>query len=505
MNTLVDKSQPVDIMIISEGTYPYVRGGVSSWIDQLMHGLPRFRFGIVFIGSRREEYEGVKYNYPENLVYLAESYMFDDIRRVGIQPRSGSQEALEKIEAIHTWFRNPDNTFPEKLSDLNFYLKEADEPFFLYSEKAWEFISSTYEKSGTDIPFVEYFWTVRSIHAPIWKIAKIARVVSGKAKVIHTPSTGYAGFLGTLLSKNDRIPLILTEHGIYTKERRIDLLSSNLFQDSRAELTRQSHEEDVIKQMWIRFFEGIGRFCYDRANPILSLFKGAQQAQIAYGAVPERCRVIPNGVDIHKLDKAYQTRSRKVAPVVTLIGRVVAIKDIKTFIRAIRIAAYEVPDIEGWIVGPMDEDPDYAMECMQIVQNLNLEKQIKFLGFQNIVEILPKSGLLTLTSISEGMPLVILEGFGAGLPCVATDVGSCRELIEGALDEEDIAIGKAGEVVPIADASALARAYVRLLQNEAEWQEAQRNARTRVRRYYTQEQFLQSYRKIYEEALQWQA
>ena len=504
MKILLDKKLPVDIMIVSEGTYPYVRGGVSSWIDQLMRGLPHYRFGIIFIGSRPEDYEGIKYQFPDNLVYLLESYMFDFGPREHAAPRRGDPTALGKVEKIHSWFRHTEGPFPEALTSVDFFLKEVDESFFLYSERAWDFITAVYEEKCASMPFIEYFWTVRSIHAPIWKIAKIADAVAGKARVIHTPSTGYAGFLGTLVSQNDTLPLILTEHGIYTKERRIDLLSSTLFQNSKVDLLKQSDEDDYIKQMWIRFFEGIGRMCYHRADPILSLFNGAKRAQIAYGAPEERCRVIPNGVDTERLGKAYAARSEAIPHVVTLIGRVVAIKDIKTFIRAIRIAAYEIPDIEGWIVGPMDEDPDYAMECMQIVQNLDLEKHVKFLGFQNITDILPKSGLLTLTSISEGMPLVILEGFAAGLPCVATDVGSCRELIEGALNEEDIAIGKAGEVVPIADSSALATAYTALLGDEERWRAAQKHALERVNRFYRQEQFLQSYDTIYREALGWQ-
>lgn len=505
MKTLLDKNLPIDIMIVSEGTYPYVRGGVSSWIDQLMRGLPDYRFGIIFIGSRREEYDAIKYTFPENLVYLLESYMFDFGVREQVAPRRGDPVALQKVERVHRWFRKPETTFPKALGTLDFFLKEVDESFFLYSESAWDFITKRYEEKCPSMPFIEYFWTVRSIHAPIWKVAKIADAVAGKAKVVHTPSTGYAGFLGTLLSRNDDIPLILTEHGIYTKERRIDLLSSTLFQNSKAELLKQSDEDDYIKQMWIGFFEGIGRMCYHRADPILSLFNGAREAQIAYGAPEARCRVIPNGVDTKKLRQALEAREETIPHVVTLIGRVVAIKDIKNFIRAIRIAAYEIPDIEGWIVGPMDEDPDYAMECMQIVQNLELEKHVKFLGFQNIVDILPKSGILTLTSISEGMPLVILEGFAAGLPCVATDVGSCRELIEGALNEEDIAIGKAGEVVPIADSSALANAYVKLLGETEFWKLAQQNALKRVNRFYRQEQFLESYDAIYREALSWRA
>jgi len=501
MRVLLDKNTPIDIMIISEGTYPYVRGGVSSWINQLMHGLAEFTFGIVFIGSRRDEYEKIQYDYPDNLVYLLEAYMFEPRPKEAIAPSGGKTETLRKVETIHRWFTSPQKSFPQKLHDLDFYLHEVDEKFFLYSEKSWSFITALYEKNTPSMPFIEYFWTVRSIHSPIWILAHIAKKIAGKAKIIHTPSTGYAGFLGTLVSQNDNTPLILTEHGIYTKERRIDLLSGTLFQNSKVDLLKQSYEDDYIKQMWIRFFEGIGRFCYDRANPILSLYKGAQKAQIAYGARAERCRVVPNGVDTKRLGDACAKRSDTIPPVVTLIGRVVAIKDIKTFIRAIRIAVNTMPDLEGWIVGPTDEDPDYANECMQIVQNLDLQNHVKFLGFQNITDILPKSGLLTLTSISEGMPLVILEGYAAGLPCVATDVGSCRELTEGALNEEDIAIGKAGEVVPIANAAALADAYTTLLGDPELWKAYQQNGLRRVNTFYRQEQFLDTYRNIYQEAL----
>jgi glycosyltransferase involved in cell wall biosynthesis len=505
MKLLLDKEIPIDIMIISEGTYPYVRGGVSSWISQLMQGLPQYNFGIVFIGSRRDEYDGIAYEYPDNLVYLLESYMFDQNKKSDVHPQKGKKVTKEKVETIYRWFRSGENDFPKALHDLRFYLEEVDQDFFLYSERSWEFITEKYEKNTPSMPFIEYFWTIRSIHAPIWKLAKIAEHVKGKAKVIHTPSTGYAGFLGTLLSQNDEIPLILTEHGIYTKERRIDLLSSTLFQDTKADLLKQSYEDDYIKQMWIRFFEGIGLFCYNRANPILSLYKGAQQAQIAYGADAKKCRVVPNGVDTKRLSLAFEKREEKIPKVVTLIGRVVAIKDIKTFIRAIRIATQEIPEIEGWIVGPMDEDPDYANECMQLVQNFDLQKNVKFLGFQNIIDILPKSGLLTLTSISEGMPLVILEGFAAGLPCVATDVGSCKELLYGALDDEDIAIGKAGEVVQIADAAGLAKAYTTILNDEKVWKSCQENGRKRVLTFYRQEQFLGTYDNIYQKALTWQA
>jgi glycosyltransferase involved in cell wall biosynthesis len=251
--------------------------------------------------------------------------------------------------------------------------------------------------------------------------------------------------------------------------------------------------------MWVRFFEGIGKVSYNRANPILSLFGVAKETQILYGADANRCRVIPNGVDIDRLGATLKNRPEGIPKVITLIGRVVSIKDIKTFIRAIRVTADIIPEVEAWIVGPDDEEEEYANECRELIDILEIKDNIKFLGFQNIVDILPKSGLLTLTSISEGMPLVILEGFAAGVPCVSTDVGSCKELIYGGDNPEDKALGEAGVVCEIANVKQLADGYIALLGDEKRWREAQEVAINRVNKFYTQDIFLDNYKKVYED------
>ena len=77
------------------------------------------------------------------------------------------------------------------------------------------------------------------------------------------------------------------------------------------------------------------------------------------------------------------------------------IKDIKTFIRAMRRVVNLMPEAEGWIAGPEDEDPGYAEECRNLTESLGLSDKVKFLGFQRIDEILPKVGALILSSISE--------------------------------------------------------------------------------------------------------
>jgi glycosyltransferase involved in cell wall biosynthesis len=132
--------------------------------------------------------------------------------------------------------------------------------------------------------------------------------------------------------------------------------------------------------------------------------------------------------------------------------------------------------------------------------SLGIENQVRFLGFQKIDELMPKLGLVVLSSISEALPLVLLEGFAAGVPAVATDVGSCRQLIHG-LDEEDQALGSAGGIVRIADPEALALACVELLSDQERWTSAQQAGIARVERYYTQDMMFGYYRDLYNTAL----
>ena len=496
---LIRESDEIDILLLGEGTYPYIRGGVSSWIHQLINGMPDLKFGIIFLGSMESEYGDIRYELPDNLVHLETHYMFTPEEKEAPKKPKDTDE-FESIEELYQWFRTGEGAMPDTMKDIHFYTEKITHKHFLHSKQSWEFITEKYRENCDDLPFIDYFWTVRNIHKPIWLLADIVKKMP-KCKVLHSPSTGYAGFLASLASYNTNTPFILTEHGIYTRERKIDMLTANWVSYQKPSLLKQTEELNYIKRMWVRFFEQIGLFAYRRADHILSLFAGAREIQVEFGADREKTRVIPNGVDVDGLEQAYLARKEGIPKVITLIGRVVSIKDIKTFIRAIRIVANEIEDIEAWVVGPLDEDELYADECRYMVETLKLQKNFFFKGFQNIKDILPLTGLLTLTSVSEGMPLTILEGYAAGVPCVATDVGSCRDLIYGSLNDEDVAIGKAGEITTIANPSALAESYIKFLTDEALWKQAQKSALDRVRRFYRQDMFLQTYRDIYEEVM----
>ncbi|MEZ5728654.1 MAG: GT4 family glycosyltransferase PelF [Burkholderiaceae bacterium] len=515
MSETLPRADSVDVMLLLEGTFPYVSGGVSSWVNQIIRGFPELRFGAVFVGSTPDDYGEMRYELPENLVHLEVHYMHSHSAPPLMASGRGDAAAFDANAALHDALRtlreqagqgDTTRAAGRLLEQVIPMLDEGghlSEHAFLHAERSWEQITDAYRRFSTDPSFVDYFWTVRIMHAPIWTLMRIAAKLI-PARCYHTISTGYAGFLGAILRHRTGRPLLLSEHGIYTKERKIDLFQATWIRDNRNLFEKDPAQLAYFRDLWIRFFEALGRMCYDAADRIVALYENNRLRQVADGAPAHKTLNVANGINLPRLAALRDRREKGPdggpPPTLCLIGRVVPIKDIKTFIRAMKTVVDQLPDAEGWIAGPEDEDPAYALECRSIAISLGLEHKVRFLGFQKIDELLPKVGLGVLSSISEALPLVLLEGFAAGVPAVATDVGSCSQLIYG-LDEDDRALGAAGEVVRIADPEALGQAAVRLLADPERWRAAQQAGIQRVEQFYTQEMMFGRYRELYDFAL----
>ncbi len=502
--TYVRRAREADIGLLLEGTFPYVSGGVSTWVDRIIRACPEYRFAVCFLGGRRTDYGEMKYALADNVVHMEVHHIQDPHSAPPIRAQEGNREALARIARLHDYLRDPgavsaaatafEHVFKELGARDGFDLGQ-----FLYSRAAWDYVVDQYLLYCSDPSFIDYFWTARAMHAPIWLLDRIARDFV-RTRAFHTISTGYAGFLGTLLKRRRAVPLIVTEHGIYTKERKIDLLQSTWINDTQSFFQRDVATLSHFRAMWTRFFEGLGRLCYDAADVITALYEQNRLRQISDGADPGRTRNIPNGIRVERYAPLRRERSDVPPRVICLIGRVVPIKDIQTFIWAMRIVVNRLPEAQGWIVGPADEDPEYAAECRALTESLRLSANVRFFGFRDVADILPKVGLVVLSSISEALPLVILEAFAAGVPAVVTDAGACRQLING-LDGDDAALGAAGRVVRVADPQALAEAAIELLGDHAMWREAQQAAIARVETYYAEDRMFAAYRDVYESVL----
>jgi glycosyltransferase involved in cell wall biosynthesis len=129
-----------------------------------------------------------------------------------------------------------------------------------------------------------------------------------------------------------------------------------------------------------------------------------------------------------------------------------------------------------------------------LIAQLDL-KDVLIVGNTNVPEYLAKIDFTLLTSISEGQPLSVLESMAARRPCVTTDVGCCRELIEG---ENSDTMQRAGIVVPPMNAQALASAMAFLCNNEDERRQMGEIGRQRVLDGYLHETMVANYQNNYE-------
>ena len=493
-----------DITLLLEGTYPFIRGGVSGWVHQIIEGLPQFTFSLIFLGSRKSDYGEMKYALADNVIHLECHYLWDHFFSAKPRACEGNQEYIRESGKLHDWFRNPCSGFDE--AALEKLLVSLGQPSgftaeeFFFGDGTWRQICEYYNKYDAENSFIHYLWAIKATHAPLFKLATVAHQLPVATGAFHTVSTGFAGFLGVLLHYRTGRPLILTEHGIYTKERKVDLQSLFIkeHRDSLGDALDMGMQYQEL--LWIRYFESLGRLIYKASNPVISLYENNRRRQIDDGADSERTQVVPNGMEIERFLALRAQRPVAIPLVIGLLGRIVPIKDIKTFIRAMRTVVIQLPEAEGWLIGPEEEDREYVEECRSLIRELGLEGKVRFLGFQKISDILPRLGLLVLTSISEAFPLVLLEAFASGLPVVTTDVGACREIVEGN-SAEDRALGSAGIVTPIADPEATAAGIVTLLTDEDRWYEAQKAGARRIEKYYTQARMLDSYKRIYDEAL----
>jgi glycosyltransferase involved in cell wall biosynthesis len=162
-------------------------------------------------------------------------------------------------------------------------------------------------------------------------------------------------------------------------------------------------------------------------------------------------------------------------------------------IQAFAFAKQRVPNLKLWVMGPYEEDPDYAQECFDLVDAQHI-RDVVFTGRINVSDYLGRMDFTILTSISEGQPLTILESYAAHLPVIATDVGNCRELIYGPNDD----FGTAGILTHIMNLEEVANAMVELALSPKMREQMGESGYRRVNNGYSIDDMKQKYREIYD-------
>lgn len=461
------------ICLVLEGSYPYVHGGVSTWTHQYISEMAEHEFVLWLIGAKQEQAGQFVYELPKNVIAVQEVFL--DSRPLD---EKGSSYSLtdEETRAVRDLVFCQDPDWPVIFSMLQEGRITPNQ--LLRSPEFFTVLTELCEEQYPLLSMADLFHTIRSMLFPLLNL--LTSPVP-EADVYHAISTGYGGMMARLGSEMQHKPLLLTEHGIYTRER-------------EQELIRASWVLSTMRNQWIRFFYLLSSAIYQKADRVTSLFARARQTQLELGCREDQCQVIANGIDYDSLSATPLKKEDGWVDIGAVV-RLAPIKDIKTMLYSFYELAKQVPQVRLHIMGGVD-DPQYGDECYRLAQKMDLGERLIFTGRVDVRAYMEKIDFTILTSISEGQPLSVLESMAAGRPCVTTDVGCCKDLLEGQAGDD---LGLAGYCLPPTDVDGIARALKDMALDRNQRLAMGVVAKKRVASYYQYPQMISQYRRLYEE------
>jgi glycosyltransferase involved in cell wall biosynthesis len=196
------------------------------------------------------------------------------------------------------------------------------------------------------------------------------------------------------------------------------------------------------------------------ADALVAVSESVKQDLVALGIAPEtRIRVIPVGLDLAHLAKGLPRGRLRAeagiperAPLVGMVGRLVPIKDVPTFLRAARIVGEAMPEARFALVG--DGEERAALESLS--RELGLDGKATFFGWRrDLPAVYGDLDVVVNASRNEGTPVALIEALAAAKPVVATRVGGTPDVLGE---------GERGWLVPPGDPGSLARAVLETLE-----------------------------------------
>lgn len=463
------------ICIVAEGSYPYILGGVSSWINTITRSFPEHEFVIFAISANSSCKGKYKYQLSQNVVEVKDVFL-DNINIQLDGGKKGKKYKFSKLEkSALRGLLNGDITSWDNIFNFFKQRKINNASEFFLSKNFFNLVEDLYIKEYPYTPFTEFLWTIRSMYLILFYLLSCD---IPKADIYHSVSTGYAGIIASYAKFLYNKPFILSEHGIYTREREEEIIKANWV-------------KGYYKEIWIKYFYNLSIGAYKGADIVTSLFETNKTLQTELGCPQEKITIIPNGVDVSKFEHIKSNDDNNVINIGAII-RVVPIKDIKTMVKSFQLVKDKIHNSKFYIMGPTDEEKEYYKECIQLVEQLDI-KDVVFTGSINILEYVGKMDILVLTSISEGQPLAVMEGMAAKKPHVCTNVGDCKDLLYGVDDY----YGQAGFIQYVMDYNSIANSIIKLCKNKKLRNEMGISGYNRVSNLYKKESFIRKYKELY--------
>ncbi len=294
----------------------------------------------------------------------------------------------------------------------------------------------------------------------------------------HATAAGFCGLPSIVAKMRDETPLVVTDHGVFPRERYIGIGSEKSL-------------SFFAKKFLINLSILVSKMLYKLADKVLPVCRFNTTWERIFGVENEKIKVIYNGVDPEVFKPKPKPEKTRNIPTVVAAARVMPLKDIETMIKASAIVREAIPNVKFIVYGALDADPLYTRKCQLLIKELKLENTFILAGHHpKPSEIYNEGDISILSSISEGFPYTVIESMACAKPVVATDVGGVREALEGF-----------GIIVKPRDPKALAEGVIKLLTDPELRETLGRRAREEILAKYRTDLTINEYRNVYNELI----
>ncbi len=420
--------------MFTEGTYPFIVGGVSTWCDSLLNGLSDIDFQVMPItagGVHRE----ILFPIPGNTVLCGHLDLWsEDVPlSVPVLPRvfrsrervAGADPGVDLPSALARGllgWESDQEAFVEALLWCRRNPRRIRSAF--RSRSAWNrFVATLHELaecSADDYTAAPQFdmLGVTELYRLLWWVGRSAAYATPAGEnspdLLMVTAAGWAAIPAVVHKALHGTPILLTEHGIYVREAYLAAIRNGASPAGRWTASRVAR--------------GLSRLAYAYADRVSPVTEANAAWENEFGVAAERITTIYNGVVVP---------SRREPPpdnkIIVAVGRIDPLKDIKTMLRTASTVLVSHPTAKFIHYGPIPpENAKYADECFALHAELGLDERFVFAGStDDPYGVVARADIALLTSISEGSPITVLEAMASGRPVVATAVGGVLEAVRG--------------------------------------------------------------------------
>lgn len=460
------------VTLLTEGTYPHSHGGVSVWCDQLVTGMPDVRFDVLAVTGTGGE--PVVWDLPPQVARVRSVPMWGPAPAGRAPAGRRARRLAAAYERFVTALLDPcaEDGFAPALYALADAAADGHLGPFLRGDRAIGVLTSVWNRPGLMVREAR-----PSLHDAVTATTLLEHALRPLTAdvpedgVAHAVSGGVAVLPGLAGRERHGVPLLLTEHGVYLRERYLGY--------------RTAPYRWPVKALVLGFFRLLAEETYRRAALITPGNRYNRLWEEQGGADPRLIRTVYNGVDPAAFPPAGPEPD---GPVLSWAGRVDPIKDLETLIRAFALVREEQPAARLRLFGGTPRGGEaYRERCEALAADLGQADAVVFEGrVDDITDAYAAGSVVMLSSISEGFPFTLIEAMSCGRATVSTDVGGVRE-----------AVGDTGLVVPPRDPAAMAAAALDLLGDPERRRRMGEAARLRVIEQFTLRQTVDAFRAIY--------